>query len=184
MGDPDYLNDGIYATLDEAHEQAFRLKDIPNDDGVCQFCYLVGEVVSSPSIALENSESLTDSLIEHLAEQVEQLEPFDGIFESYIKLDDEGKAKIEATLRDVLVNHTQYPKIEVIKEAKSFNFADKDAQTLSCPYCQDIKSISPTKSQIEGGSCSTSIECKKCAGFFTTYYNRMSGVLVAQAIRL
>lgn len=184
MGEVDYLNDGVYPTLDEAHAEALRLKNLPHDNGDYHLCYLIGEIASSSSIAIQNSNSITQSVIEHLAEQIEQLEPFDGIFDSYIKVDDDGKTKIEAVLKDVLANHTKYPKSEVVKEVKTYNFTQKNAQVVPCPYCKDRKEITPTAAQIEGKSKRVSVQCKDCEGFFTAVYNTKNGSLIAETIRL
>lgn len=126
MGDTDFLNDGVYETLNEAHTEALRLKDLEHDNGECHTSYMIGEVVSSPLVAVESAKAITDSVAEFIGDEVDELEDFNGVFDNFITIDEEGRSKLEAVLKDVLLNHTKYPKNEVIKDLKTFIVEDND----------------------------------------------------------
>lgn len=183
MGDTDFLNDGVYETLDEAHAEALRLKDLAHDNGDYHSSYVIGEVAATSLVAAGATKTIIDSVIDFIGEEVDELEDLNGVMDNFILINDEGKEKLEAVLKDILLNHTKYPRDEVVININTYH-SNAGAQTIKCPYCRAEKQIAPCPAQVSGFSRYTSVECKDCNAIFHSVYNKEDNSLVAQSIRL
>lgn len=176
MGDTDFLNDGVYETLEEAHTAALHLKDLAHDNGDYHESYVIGEVVTTSSVAVKASKNITDSVLDFIGEEVDELEGLNGVMDNFIVISNEGKEKLEAVLRDILLNDAVYPKDEVVINVNTY---DTNMQSIICPYCQASKQVAPCPAQINGISRYTSVECRSCSGVFHSLYDIDSGNLIA-----
>lgn len=183
MGDTDFISDGMYETLEDAHAEALRLKDLAHDNGDYHASYVIGEVMATSLVAATATKDITNSVLDFIGEEVDELEDLNGVMDNFITIDDEGREKLEAVVRDILLNHTSYPKDEVLVNINTYS-TNTNGQSLKCPYCQADKKVEPCAAQISGFSRYTSVECKDCNAVFHTVYDRDSGNLVAQSIRL
>lgn len=124
MGDTDYLSDGLFDSMAEAHNEAAKLRDLPHDNGDFHKEYIIGEVVPSKVLAQKYVKPIAEDVIEMIAELMSELECFGSLDGDLIVISDAGKKKIVATLKDVLQADTTYPNASAIKCSKNFSFDD------------------------------------------------------------
>ena len=127
MGDTDLINDGMYETLEDAHAEALRLKDLAHDNGDYHASYVIGEVMATSLVAATATKDITNSVLDFIGEEVDELEDLNGIMDKFITINDEGREKLEAVVRDILLNHTSYPKDEVLVNINTYQNAKEDS---------------------------------------------------------
>lgn len=122
MGDTEYLNDGLFDSIEEAHNEAVKLRYLPHDNGDFHKEYIIGEVVPSKELAQKYVKPITENMIEMVTELMSELECFGSLDGDPIVISDAGKRKIVATLEDVLQTDTTYPNDSAVSCSKNFSF--------------------------------------------------------------
>lgn len=124
MGDTEYLSDGLFDSMAEAHNKATELRNLPHDNGDFHKEYVIGEVVPSKVLAQKYVKPITEDVAEMVVELMAELECFGSLDGDLIVISDAGKRKIASTLEDVFQTDTTYPNASTIGCSKNFSFDD------------------------------------------------------------
>ncbi len=119
MGDTEYLSDGEFSSLSEAHSEALRLAPLPHDNGDYHDCYVIGEVVPASAMAVKDVVSVIDDITDLICEHLADLEIYNYMTDDIPNIDDDGKAKILAAIQEVMLVNTTYPTSKVIDNVET-----------------------------------------------------------------
>lgn len=182
MGDTEVLCDGIFATENDAHDEAEKLRGVPHDNGDFHSEYVIAKVIPSPILAKNAMDGLTKQTAEFFTMILGEVESFGNLDGDVAVINDAGLAKLEATLLDILDNDTEYPNNEAIAVSEVFKPKDDNIYTVGCSSCSTVKYVPLSLNQRRGFSEYATFTCDSCQKTITTRHNSESGeVLVEQA---
>lgn len=167
MGDTEYLSDGTFDTVNQAHVEAKKLQRIHHDNGDFHEMYIIGEIVPSIDLAVAHIDSLADDIIESVRENLAELETFGDMDGDWIEISDAGKEKLALALKDIFTNDTKYPNAEAVGKSDEYNFKEQSQfNNVTCPHCHTEKRVRLSDNQKNGVSTHGKTNCKKCGETF------------------
>lgn len=177
MGDTEYLRDGIFTSEHEAHAEAARLKNIPTDNSDFHSQYTIAKIASSIDLAKDAMNGLSKQTAEFFTEILGEVECFGDMDGDLAVINADGVAKLEATLMDILENHTEYPRNEAVAVSEVFKFEGDTTYAVSCPNCSAGKLAALSLNQRREFSEYATTTCDKCEKVFMTKYNKANDSL-------
>lgn len=171
MGDTEILCDGIFATENDAHDEAEKLRGVPHDNGDFHSEYVIAKIIPSPVLAKNAMDGLTKQTAEFFTMILGEVESFGNLDGDVAVINDAGLAKLEATLLDILDSDTEYPNNEAIAVSETFKFDSGNTYAVCCPSCSTVKYVPLSLNQRRGFSNYATYTCGSCEKTIPTLYN-------------
>lgn len=124
MGSDEWLDDGTFDAIEDAHEEAKELRfDEDNDEHYD--CYQIGELKPATKFAAQCASEVTNKIVGIIGEILINYDAFNSPdYAHEICINQDGVERLGAVIKDVLENHTKYQYDEVLTSCNEYRFKD------------------------------------------------------------